>query len=198
MVFLRPVVMRDAATRTALARPLRADPRLPAARCSRTPSFAPADQRIAGDRRRSARRGHRPAVGAAELAGTTRPLPSAARRSTPAPVVVPVIVPPARRAAPASAPGRLRGAMRHPAALRLRQGAHAAARGRRRAPGAVGARDGRPAGALRSAAAVRRRRLRARAGGHARRAASPRPTPAASRAPRSSSAKSRARSTCRA
>ena len=53
------------------------------------------------------------------------------------------------------------------------------------------------AGALRGAAPLRRRQLRARIGRHAA-AASPRPTPAASRAPRRWSARSRARSTCRA
>ena len=83
-------------------------------------------------------------------------------------------------------------------ALRLRQGEHAAARGRRRAARAVG-------GAETGAGARCREVLRLYAVDALEReprprwpSASPRPTPAASRAPPPWSARSRARSTCRA
>ena len=64
--------------------------------------------------------------------------------------------------------------------------------------GAVGARDGRPAGALAKCCAMYDVDSFEREPAATLASASPRPMPAASRAPRSWSARSRARSTCRA
>ena len=63
----------------ALARPLRPDPRLPAGDAADA-ERAPADQRIAGDRTDPARRGLRPALGAADLARDDQAAAGAAGR----------------------------------------------------------------------------------------------------------------------
>ena len=80
MVFLRPVVMRDAeTTNTRLARALRADPRLPA-RDAADAERAGADQRVAGDRADAPRRKRPGQLSAPQSSpGTTKPIPAAGR-----------------------------------------------------------------------------------------------------------------------
>ena len=105
MVFLRPVVMRDADTANQLSLDrYELDPRVPAGRCSRTPSILvpinespvmPPLRALEDTGSRSRRRRARPA----------RRRRAARRRATPRAVDAPAIVPRRRRAAPSPALG---------------------------------------------------------------------------------------------
>ncbi len=164
MVFLRPVVMRDAAAPpSADARPLRRDPRPAEGSPAAQSMVMPINEAPVMPRRERPARPARPS----RAIDAARPLHLVRRRR-----------PPRRCRADE------RWAERPPPpALRLRQGEHAAARGRRRAARAVGRRDHAAGGAVRGAAPVRRRRASSTSRPPRWRSASPRPTPAARAAP---------------
>ena len=190
MVFLRPIVMRDAETREPrLARPLRPDPRVPAGHAADAEHRA-ADQRDAGHPA-AAGSSSDADRGAADVARHDA-AGAAATAATPPPPPAPSVPAPTRRADPA--PRRRPRRRRRHRQLRRAMGArhplpYAYAKahtllleddGERLvlwAPETVGL----PA-LSRSAAPVRRRRASSASRRPRSRSASPRPTPAASRA----------------
>ena len=165
MVFLRPVVMRDGRRRDqAVARPLRPDPRA-AEETPAAPSLRAADQRGAGRCRRCAGRSRRAASTRRRCRRPPDPAPAAAAAAA-APTEAAPWAP--ATPCPTPSPRPTRCCSRTTAAqLTLWAGEHA-----------VGQR------AVRGAARVRRAALRARGRRPRWPSASPRPMPAANRAPR--------------